>query len=209
MAEYKLWHRRPEWPYDAPGHIYMMRAAEQIGSILGADWKGIADQAARHEALEKIREHCAHGRLTAAAMIQDGTFRELPVARWNTADCWTWFPTCTISNFALFAHQIHPLAGVSQFPLYVTSKSLGRQLAKMQLPQSEKTKARNYSLKSVMEWAQPIFDEAEAGGKYNHTQASFEEAANHRFPGIGIEWLRKNIWAKRPPVYPRRAPRGA
>lgn len=211
--DYSAWLRPQAWPYNAPGYVYMMRAAEQIGAtLLPSDWKGINNSVGRHQVLAAIREHCAYGRLTAAAMVFDGKFKELPAHRWNNFDCWKWFPKCTITNFEVIEHA-HPLAGLSHFPLYLTEQSLRRLLP--QQPEAEPEVVTSSGLKPTREQLEQLFYDIvqywrDKGSidEYRVTREDFEALALMCWPGATstrdvFDRERPEKWAK-PGKFPRK-----
>jgi hypothetical protein len=216
-AECKFWDNPGAWMFDTPRHVFMARAVDRLGAAMFPDWtnSGTIKQSdpsypevwrRRQVIRDRIREECAAGALVAAYQTPQGEIAELPAHRWNNFDHREWFQTCTISSPEVDSLH-HPLAKVLHYPLFLTRKSLERLLAKNETPEAPPAKKKNYALAQVMDWAQPIFDEAEKEGKPNYTRDDFVKAAQLRFPGIGVDLVRNTIWEKRPSVYPRR-PRG-
>lgn len=206
-SESRFWERPAQWPYDAPGYVFMGRACDQLGqAMLAAEWKGVGNSDQRKKALERIREHCAYSRLSSAIQTGDGSFIEVPPARWNTLNCWQWFESCSISSPEVYGSAHHPLATVTYLPLYVTEESLTR-LLKGAGGEEPKREVKQYSEREVRDWSSVLFTESVEANKALITGDKFEKLAEERFPGISSGVMRR-VWATRPsPPFLKQAPR--
>ncbi|WP_027151525.1 hypothetical protein [Mesorhizobium sp. WSM2561] len=96
--------------------------------------------------------------------------------------------------------------------LYFGRKSfdaLLRSLENAAKPDVDRTTKKDVNPEKLMEWAKPLFDSVENNQQPVFTQKKFEAMARAEFPDLSIPQLRKKIWAKRPPVFPRRARKGS